>query len=146
MKTRFAFAGFRHGHSLDLLAAIEARPDTELSACCEEDAATRGALAGNGRVRITHTNFSTMLREVECDVIAIGDYYARRGALAIEALRAGRHVLSDKPLCTTLDDQAEIERLSAEEKLAVGLHLDSRGSGAFRMLREIIRSGEIGEV
>ncbi len=146
MKTRFAFAGFRHSHILDLLAGIEAHPDTELVACCEEDGATRDALAANGRVRITHNDFSTVLREVECDVVAIGDYYARRGALAIEALRAGRHVLSDKPLCTTLEEQAEIERLSAEKKLAVGLQLDSRGSGALRTLREIIRSGEIGEV
>ena len=45
MKTRFAFAGFRHSHILDLLAGIEERPDTELVACCEEDAATRDALA-----------------------------------------------------------------------------------------------------
>jgi len=146
MKTRFAFAGFRHSHILDLLAGIEERPDTALVACCEEDPATRDALAANGHVHITHTDFSKMLREVECDAIAIGDYYARRGALAIEALSAGRHVLSDKPLCTTLDELAEIERLSAEKNLVVGLQLDSRGSGAFRTLREIIRSGEIGEV
>jgi len=146
MKTRFAFAGFRHGHILDLLAGIEERLDTALVACCEEDAATRDALAADGRVQITHTDFSAMLREVECDVVAIGDCYARRGALALEALGAGRHVLSDKPLCTTLGEQAEIERMSLEKNLAVGLQLDSRGSGAFRTLREIIRSGEIGEV
>ena len=71
MKTRFAFAGFRHAHILDLLTGIEERPDTGLAACCEEDAATREALAASGRVRITHTDFSTMLREVECEVIAI---------------------------------------------------------------------------
>jgi predicted dehydrogenase len=87
-----------------------------------------------------------MLRDVECDVVAIGDYYAKRGALAIAALRAGRHVLSDKPLCTTLEEQSEIERLAAERQLVVGLQLDSRGYAALRALREIIRSGEIGEV
>jgi predicted dehydrogenase len=146
MKTRFAFAGFRHGHIFDLLTAAEEREDVEIAACCEEDPAARIALAEEGRVKITHTNFLTMLAEVECEVIAIGDYYGRRGALAIAALRAGRHVISDKPLCTSLDEQVEIERLAEMRKLAVGLQLDSRDRGVMRTLREIVLSGAIGEV
>ncbi|MDQ3625105.1 MAG: Gfo/Idh/MocA family oxidoreductase [Verrucomicrobiota bacterium] len=146
MKTRFAFAGFRHGHILDLFTAVSERADTKVVACCEEDAGKRAELAANSSVTITHPDFATMLRAVECDVIAIGDYYGRRGALAMEALRAGRHVLSDKPLCTTLEEQSEIERLAAEGRLKVGLQLDCRGYGAFRTLRDIIRGGEIGEV
>ncbi len=146
MKTRFAFAGFRHGHILDLLTGVEERDDTEIVACCEEDAAARDALAAQGRVKTTHTDFEKMLRDVACDVVAIGDYYARRGALAIAALEAGKHVLSDKPLCTTLDEQAAIERLAEARGLCVGLQLDSRGYGAFLTLREILRAGELGEV
>src|SRR5882724_13650958 len=72
MKTRFAFVGFRHGHIIDLLTGVEERDDTEVVACCEEDAATREALAAKGRVKMTHTDFVTMLREVDCDVVAIG--------------------------------------------------------------------------
>ncbi len=146
MKTRFAFAGFRHGHILDLLAGVEQHPDTEAVACCEEDEAARADLAQKGRVKITHTSFAQMLRDTECDVIAIGDYYGKRGQLAIAALQAGRHVLSDKPLCTSLEEQDEIERLAAERGLLVGLQLDSRGRPSFLALREIIRSGEIGQV
>ena len=146
MKTRFAFAGFRHGHVLDLLTGAEERDDTEVVACCEEDAAARESLAAAGRVKITHTDFATMLREVECDVIAIGDYYAKRGSLVIAALEAGKHVLGDKPLCTTLEEQATIERLASERGLSVFLQLDSRGYGAFLKLREIIRAGELGDI
>ncbi|HSI16045.1 MAG TPA: Gfo/Idh/MocA family oxidoreductase [Chthoniobacter sp.] len=146
MKTRFAFAGFRHGHIIDLLTGVEERADTEVVACCEEDAATRDALAEKGRVKITHTDIATMLRDVECDVIAIGDYYGKRGAIVLAALRAGKHVLCDKPLCTSLAEQDEIERLASEKKLLVGLQLDSRDYAAPRKLREIILSGEIGDV
>lgn len=142
MKTRFAFAGFRHAHILDLLAGVSERADAEVVACCEEDATARAGLS----VAFTHTDFATMLREVECEVIAIGDCYGRRGALAIAALSAGRHVLSDKPLCTTLAEQTAIERLAAERGLLVGLQLDCRDSAAFRTLREIVRSGALGDV
>lgn len=146
MKTRFAFAGFRHGHILDLLSGVEERSDAEVVGCCEEDRATRVELAAKGRVNISHHDFATMLREVDCDAVAIGDYYAKRGALAIQALQAGKHVISDKPLCTNLKEQARIERLAARRQRIVALQLDSRGYGAFRTLREIIRSGELGEV
>ena len=146
MKTRFAFAGFRHGHILDLLSGVEERADTEVVACCEEDAAAREDLASKGRVEITHTDFATMLREVECDVVAIGDYYAKRGSMVLAALQAGKHVLSDKPLCTTIAEQDEIERLAAERGLVVGLQLDSRGYAAMQSLRALLRSGELGEV
>jgi predicted dehydrogenase len=146
MKTRFAFAGFRHSHILDLLTGVEENPGAKLVACCEEDAAARESLAAAGRVKITHTDFAQMLREVDAEVIAIGDYYARRGALVIAALEAGKHVLSDKPLCTSLDEQAAIERLAAEKERSVFLQLDSRTYGAWLTLREILRAGEIGEV
>jgi predicted dehydrogenase len=146
MKTRFAFAGFRHGHILDLLTGVEEREDCAVVACCEEDAAAREALADKGRVKITYTDFATMLQNVDCDVVAIGDYYAKRGALVLAALRAGKHVLSDKPLCTTLAEQEEIERVAAERHLLVGLQLDSRDYAAWRKLRELIVSGAIGEI
>jgi predicted dehydrogenase len=146
MKTRFAFAGFRHVHILDLLTGAEEHPDIEIVACCEEDAAARDTLARQGRVKITHTDFARMLREVPCDVIAIGDYYAKRGSLVVAALEAGKHVLSDKPLCTTLDEQTKIERLAEQRGRSVFLQLDSRTYGAFLTLREILRGGEIGEV
>jgi predicted dehydrogenase len=64
----------------------------------------------------------------------------------LAALRAGRHVLSDKPLCTTLAEQDEIERLAAEKRLLVGLQLDTRDIAVPRKLREIVRGGQIGEV
>ena len=142
MKTRFAFAGFRHAHILDLHAGVSERGDAQVVACCEEDAATRANLS----VTVTHTAFTKMLGEVDCDVIAIGDYYSRRGTLAIAALEAGRHVLSDKPLCTSLEEQTAIEQLAKERGLLVGLQLDCRDHASFRTLREIVVNGEIGEV
>jgi predicted dehydrogenase len=146
MKTRFAFVGFRHNHIFDLLAGVREQADCELVACCEEDARTREALATDERVSITHADFTAMLHDVECEVIAIGDTYDRRGELAIQALRAGRHVLSDKPLCHTLAEQAHLEDLVGLRKLSVGLQLDCRGAGPFIRLREIIAEGLIGEV
>lgn len=146
MKTLFAFVGFRHSHIFDLLAGVRERKDCEIVACCEEDEATREELSSGDKVEITHTNFRQMLSEVDCEVVCVGDYYSRRGELTIAALRAGKHVLSDKPLCTNLGEHAQIEDIARRAGLSVGLQFDLRGAGPFIKLREIIQSGEIGEV
>jgi predicted dehydrogenase len=146
MKTRFAFIGFQHPHIWDLVARATAHPDVEIVACCEEDAATRASLAASGKVRITHTDYRAMLAEAGIDAVIVGEWFAKRGRVVIDALQSGRHVLADKPMCTTLAEHAEIVRLAGANKLTVGLMLDMRDSGVFRQVRELVRAGEIGEI
>ena len=146
MTNKFAFAGFRHGHIFDVLAAVRDRDDCQVVAACEEDAHSRDQLRADGQVDVTHDSFQKMIEEVECDIVAVGDYYAKRGPLLIQALEAGKHVLADKPPCTSLDELDRIEQLSAEKGLVVGCQLDLRRSGAFSTMRELIHAGRIGEV
>lgn len=145
MSIRFAFAGFRHGHIFALVNAVKARSDLALVAACEEDAVTRQEVQASGRVEVTHDDFAAMLREVDCEVVAIGDYYARRGALALAALRAGRHVILDKPVCVTMAELDAIACESRERGLRVGCQLDMRHNPKLTTMRRLIREGFIGE-
>ncbi len=145
MSIRFAFAGFRHGHIFALVNAVKERSGLSLVACCEEDETTRQELRASGRVEVTHDDYAAMLREVDCDVVAIGDYYARRGPMALAALRAGRHVILDKPVCTAMDELDAIARESRERGLRVGCQLDMRHNPKLVTMRRLIREGLIGE-
>lgn len=146
MRVRFAFAGLRHGHILMVHSALKSHPDAEIVAVAEEDEKTRMIFQAGNDVRLTHNSFERMLDEVDCDVVAVGQHYAGRGALIRMALERGRHVLADKPLCCTMSDYEAIERLAREKRLSVIAQLDLRGDGRFRAMRKLIRSGEIGEV
>ena len=101
---RFAFVGFRHGHIFGLVRAVQEHAETEVVAACEEDGTTREVLAEDELIKITHDSFGSMLAEVDCDVVAVGDYYTKRGGLMIAALKAGKHVISDKPICTSVEE------------------------------------------
>lgn len=141
---RIAITGFRHGHIFDLLDDIRSCPRLALLAMCEEN--EEASLMPTKGLKPTHRNFSAMLDSLDCDIIAIGDCYGRRGAQVIQALRAGRHVIADKPLCTSLDELQEIELLAHENNLRVGMMLDLRDNGNLIALRRAILSGRIGEV
>src|SRR5689334_13338973 len=123
---RVAFAGFRHGHVHSIYQLARARPDVEIVAAAEEDEATRAALQSAGTIDITHDSITAMLDAVPCDAVVVGDYYGRRGALLIESLHRGKHVLSDKPICTSLSELNEAETLAQAKRLVVGCQLDMR--------------------
>lgn len=147
MKTlRFAFAGFRHAHVMDVYEGAQASETIEIVACSENDASTRSALEREQKVALTHTNCLTMLDEVACDVVVVGDVYGARGALTLEALKRGKHVLSDKPVCTRMEELDAIEKQLEDRNTVLGCQFDMRDRGMFIKLRELIRSNALGEV
>eukprot|EP01046_Picozoa_sp_COSAG06_P037283 COSAG06_NODE_4193_length_4489_cov_2.539180_4_plen_208_part_00 len=138
-----AFVGFRHGHIGAVYQAATASPHLEIVGVCEEHAPTRESLADT--YAFTHDDYAAMLAECSPDIVAIGDYFTIRGARAIAALEAGAHVISDKPLCTTLAELDHIEQLSADAGLSVFCQLDMRDSGVCQLADDIInRQGLIG--
>ena len=138
--------GFRHAHINGLLAHARENAAVEIVAACEEDDDARAEVLASKRAEITHTSYAAMLEEVECDAIAVGDYYAKRGAVIIEALRRGKHVVADKPICTELEELDTIARLCEENCLKLGCMFDLRHVARFRKARELVRAGAIGEV
>jgi len=146
MPLKIAIMGFRHGHIYSLVDLIKKHPEIELVAACEEDRETRERITEQNVCNNMFDSFEKMLDSVECDAIGIGDYYAKRGPTAIEAMRRGKHIVSDKPLCNRLHELDEIEVLARRENLAVSCQFDMRSSGLFRTVRRLIAEGEIGEV
>ena len=117
MATRFAFIGFRHPHIFDMYRRCCERDDIEVVAGCEEDPATRDELTKSGMATLTHDDFQSVLSDVPCDVIAVGDCYGRRAEIIEAGLRSGMHVISDKPICISLD---ELERIQAAAQATIG--------------------------
>lgn len=138
--------GFRHGHILSVYKKARTTPGVEVVGTCETDAATREPLCADG-IDVTHTDYAAMLDAVKPDIVAVGDFYARRGAIIIEALRRGCHVISDKPICTSLDEWRQIHALATEGGLQVGCQLDLRDAVKFRTLKRHLQDEQtIGEV
>jgi predicted dehydrogenase len=145
MPIGIGFIGFRHGHIHGMYNHVQSRRDVEIVGACEEDAETRNSLPEKG-VSVTHHSVDAFLSEVECDVIACGDAYGRRGSILIRAMETGRHVIADKPLCTRLTELDQIESLSGEKDLRVGCMLDLVDLAPYQTLRRLLKEGAIGGV
>lgn len=143
---RIAFAGFRHAHIFSLLEAAQKAENVTVTGCCEEDEAVREALAKERGMRFVYADYESLLRDETVEAVAIGDYFEKRGRMILAALRHGKHVICDKPLCTRLAELEEIEKLSAQNNLQVCCMLDLRYLPQTAAARAILESGELGDI
>ena len=88
-----------------------------------------------------------LLDDPEIDMILIADIPARRAALAIEAMRAGKDIMTDKPGCTTLEQLAAIRQCVAETGRIWSIDFSERFEvPAVTKATELVQAGAIGQV
>lgn len=140
-----AFCGLRHAHIYTLYELASGRADVNIIGVWEENDPDRCA----AQSRITcpfYDSYYQLLADERVDIVAVGDYYGIRGQRVIDALKANKHVLCDKPICTRLEELDEIERLCSEKHLFVGCMLDLRYDPALRLAQKLITDGRLGEI
>lgn len=138
-----AFAGFRHSHIMSLYTAALEHKNVNIVGCFEENQAE---CIATDAVKFTYTSYEDVLNDARVDAIAIGDYYAKRGQMVIDALKAGKHVICDKPICTTLEELDTIEALIAKTGLKVCPMLDLRYMPQIAVVKQMLSEGSLGDV
>jgi len=144
MPLRVAIVGFRHGHVLGFVNTARNLDYCEIVGIVEESDDDLQYVE-RAEVERTHPTFDDLLADVDFDVVATAEYYARRGSVVIKALEAGKHVITDKPLCTSIDELREIKRLCDEGGLEVSMQLSMRFGAEYQTMRRLIREGAIGQ-
>jgi predicted dehydrogenase len=89
----------------------------------------------------------TLLDDPDIDLILLADIPARRAARALEAMRAGKDVMTDKPGCTTLAQLKELRACVAETGRIWSIDFSERFEvPAVSKATELIQSGALGRV
>lgn len=106
----------------------------------------RLAVAGRAHpgVKLT-TDYKDLLRNPKVDAVAISTPVTTHYPLALEAIRAGKHVLVEKPI--TASSEQALHLIDEAERMRVVLMVDHTFvyTGAVRKIRELIERGSLGE-
>ncbi len=92
------------------------------------------------------TDYGAMMREVDPDAVVVASRDCTHAQYVTAALKAGKRVYSEKPLCTTA---AQCRAILAAAKKSKGLCLvthNMRYVDATGQIREIIRRGTLGRI
>jgi scyllo-inositol 2-dehydrogenase (NADP+) len=104
------------------------------------------AIADFGSHMKTFNHVDRLLAESDCELVTVITPHNTHATLSVQALEAGRHVVTEKPYTLTVDEATRvIETGRRVGKMATVFH-NRRWDGDFQVIRHLVRSGAIGDV
>ena len=91
-------------------------------------------------------DYSVLLANPRIQAIAISTPVSSHFDLAMQALKAGRHVLVEKPLASSSEQVSALIEEAERRKLVLMVDHSFVYTGAVRKIREIVRSGALGDL
>lgn len=93
-----------------------------------------------------YDDYHAILERKDIEVLDITPHPADRIPIVKEALKAGKHVLSQKPFVLDLSDGEELIRIAEENGVKLAVNQNGRWAPHFSYLRNAVAEGVIGRV
>lgn len=126
---------------------ILALDDTSVTAIADTDVLSRAnGLAAAGEGCVAHDDYRTLLADESIDAVVVVTPNFTHIDVMRDVLASGKHVLCEKPLCTTSADCRVLIDLAAGYDGVVWVGLEYRYMPAVGALIDEVRSGFVGDV
>ncbi len=142
-RLRVGLISFAHVHAPALARTLRALEQVDLTGIYDEEPARGRAAAGEHGAR-WHETLDGLLAASEAVVVASTNADHRRYTEAAAA--KGLHVLSEKPLATTMADGRAMVDACRRAGVQLGIAFPVRGSTAVVALKEAIAGGMLGRI
>ena len=121
-----------------------ASPSARLVAVCDQDPGRAGALAAKFGVSEHGTDWRALLARPDIQAVGIATPDFAHGEIALAAIEAGKHVLVEKPLATTVVECEQIVAAGKARGVKLMVDFHNRWSLPFVNLRRAIAAGQLG--
>ncbi len=97
-------------------------------------------------VEITTTDYQRILDDPQVEAVAIATPVRTHYPLARAALKAGKHVLIEKPMTDKAEDAAKLNDLAKERDRIIMVDHTFLYTGAVKKIKELVETDQIGEI
>jgi len=125
--------------------AISNISDAELVAICGRSAAKTQELAAKLKCD-SYSDYQEMLKRPDIDVVSICTPSGNHADLGVEAARAGKHVIIEKPLDITLEKADELIKACQTNNVKLGSIFQRRYSDGVAALKSLLEQGKLGKL
>jgi 1,5-anhydro-D-fructose reductase (1,5-anhydro-D-mannitol-forming) len=126
--------------------AIGRAQGAELRGVFSRDQERADAFAAKHGASRAWSDLDAMLADPGIEIVYIGSPHPVHAEHAIAAVRAGKHVLCDKPMATTLEQCEAMIAASATAGRMLAVGFNQRYSPPHRRLQEFVASGRAGDL
>lgn len=128
------------------LAAYAGNPDAELVAVSDLNLDRATSAAEKYGAERAYGDPNELLADPEVDAVSICTWNDSHARWAIAALKAGKHVLVEKPMARTHAEAVEMEQAVAESGRVLQVGFVRRHSPNAQLLKSFIDNGDLGEI
>ena len=134
--------GMGNGHCASITKDVQ---EAELVAVCDIDPKVADERAETYGVPAFYDH-RKLIRSGLVDAITIATPHYFHPPIAIDAFKAGLHVMSEKPIGVTVKAADKMIAAAGETGMVFGVGYQQRTSGRMRTLKRIVESGRLGRI
>jgi len=120
-------------------------PGLKLHGVCSRNPETRRKIVQERGCR-AYESFEQVIEDPDVDLVVLATPHDTHAELAIRAMGAGKHVVTDKPMCTSLEECDRMIAASERNGVLLTVFQNRRWDGDFLTLRELLARGAIGRL
>lgn len=132
--------GKAHGSS------IEKQKGMKVVAACDLDAGRLPAAEQDFPGITTTTCVDEMLKNPDVNGAVIITPHNTHAELAVKFLKAGKHVVVEKPMCITVDEATAMINAAKKSGACLSVFHNRRQDGDYKTIQKIVRKGLIGDI
>jgi UDP-N-acetylglucosamine 3-dehydrogenase len=141
---RVAILSFAHMHAWSYAAALQKAPGAQLSLIWDEDASRGRQAAEQFGCRFEPDLEAALASDIGAVIITAAN--AHHKELAVKAARAGKHILCEKPIATSVADAREMIEAARQAGVQLMTAFPCRYSPPVLRVKQALAEGAIGEV
>jgi len=92
------------------------------------------------------TDYRDVLNDPEVDAVSICTPNNVHASIAIDCMKAGKHVLCEKPAARTYAEAQEMQKVQHETGVTLNIGVVNRFNTSVNIIKNMIRNGELGEL
>lgn len=94
-----------------------------------------------------YTDYQELLKRPDIDIVQLCTAHYQHAPMAVEALRAGKHVLTEKPMAENKASAQTMLKAAAENpNVQLGVIFQNRYNPAAQRMKEYVQSGALGKL
>jgi UDP-N-acetylglucosamine 3-dehydrogenase len=127
------------------LPETQMNPNAEVSAICDVVKSRAEELAKKTNCK-AYSDYRQMLLDPDIDAVIVAATNTTHAEMTVAALKAGKHVMCEKPMATTLDESQAMLTAAREMGMQLMIAHNQRLEPANIKAREIVQSGKLGRI
>jgi predicted dehydrogenase len=130
----------------NLVRNVIERPEIEFAGLCELDPARAAAFSAKVPGAPVFSDLAQVLADPEIDAVLVATPPRTHHAIVSQALRAGKHVLVEKPLAKTAAQAADLLQIAAANNVVLMPGHTFLYSPPVNKVKQLIAAGTLGEI